>query len=294
MIKIVSGYSHAAGSTLALVNLCNQFNSRGHACVFYGPDDWHIGKCRSGKLIEFLPETGDTIIVNDIPLLSMDDLSNINALVEESGRSGLLKTFGRIAKTILPSGRSSGYELLLACLSNDARPLSSVRISLFHKIFFTSDVLVGYSRASRPSFIAPSFCNDLNESERKPQKTGGVIGSVKKQNNIVEAIEQALRDGMETVIVFGYMKDPIYYYDKIVPLTIRHPGRIKYAGFMDDRQKMYDAVSNVYSSVNKPWSVVSHECAMTHTMFHAPEQLNADCRMTNDQIFEIWKNELAL
>ena len=294
MIKIVSRYSHAAGSTLALVNLCNQLNARGHACIFYGPDSWHVDKCVSGKLADFSPESGDNIIVNDIPLLSTGDMFKINTLIEESRTNSLPRSLGKFVKKLLLSNAPPDYKLFLTCLSNDALPLSSVRISLFHKIHFTSNALESYSHAAHPSFIAPSFCGDLKKSEYKSEKTGGIIGSIKKQNNIVEAIERALLDGMETVIIFGYMKDPVYYYDKIVPLTIRHTGRIKYAGFMDDRQKMYDSVTDVYSSVSKPWSVVGRECAMTNTRFHAPEPLNDDCRMTSDQIFEIWENELAL
>lgn len=294
MIKIISGCSHAAGSTWALVNLCNQFASRGYTCTLYGPDNWHIDKCNSGKLAEFFPEPGDTIIVNDIPLLTAADLSNIKALVEKSGDHGLLKTLGERIKKLLPSKASPNYKLFLTRLNNDALRLPSVRITLFHKIHFTSNALSGYCGVSYPKFIAPSFCSDLQKSEHKPEKTGGVIGSIKRQNNIVEAIEQALLDGMKTVTLFGYMKDPLYFYKEIVPLTIKHPGSIKYAGFMDNRQKMYDAVSDVYSAVKKPWSVVGQECAMTNTRFHAPEPMSADSGMTNSQIFEIWKNELAL
>lgn len=294
MIKIISGYSHAAGSTLALANLCNEFNSRGYACIFYGPDNWHIDKCASRKLIDFSPENGDTIIMNDIPLLSAGDISKINAVLEESRSYSLPRSLGRFLKKLLPSNAHSDYKLFLTCPSNDAQPLSDVRILLFRKIHFSSNALKSYFHTAHSSFIASSFCGDLKKSEYKPEKTGGIIGSIKKQNNIVEAIERALLDGNETVIIYGYMKDPVYYYDKIVPLTIRHTGRIKYAGFMDDRQKMFDSVTDVYSSVRKPWSVVVRECAMTHTRFHAPEPLNQDARMTKDQIFEIWKNELAL
>src|SRR3989338_669572 len=105
------------------------------------------------------------------------------------------------------------------------------------KIHFASGALKNYSHTVYPKFISPSFRNDLNKSEHKPKKTGGVIGSIKEHNNIVEAVEQALLDGMETVILFGYMKDPLYFYKEIVPLTVKHPGKIKYAGFMDNRQK---------------------------------------------------------
>lgn len=294
VIKIISGYSHAAGSTLALVNLCNQFNSRGHACTFYGPDHWHLDKCRSGKLAEFMPEAGDLIIANDIPLLSIDELSNIDALVEESGRGRLLKALREIALKILPANKPRDYQLFLSCLRDDGLPQSALRFSFFQKVHFASRALKSYTPTAYPKFIAPSFCNGLNKTEQKPERIAGIIGSIKRQNNIVEAIEKALLDGMETMILFGYMKDPAYYYDKIVPLTIQHPGKIKYAGFMDDRQQMYDAVSDVYSSANKPWSVVSHECAMTNTRFHVSEPMSADDRMTDEQIFEIWKKELAL
>jgi hypothetical protein len=122
----------------------------------------------------------------------------------------------------------------------------------------------------------------------------GIIGSIKRQSNIEQCIEQAIHDGMKTVIIFGYMADPIYYYEKIMPLTLKYAGQVKYAGFVDDKQKMYDAVSDVYSSANKPWSLISQECAMTDTKYHVPGTNAADQWLTKDQIFEIWKKELAL
>lgn len=145
-----------------------------------------------------------------------------------------------------------------------------------------------------PAFVAPNFSNDLSMIESRSAKTAGVIGDIEKKNKIDVTIEQALMDGMETVIMFGAMKEPEYYYGKIVPLTKRYLGKIKYAGFIDDRQKMYGTVSHVYSAINKPCGLISHECAMTNTMFHAPESSTDKCRMTNDQIFEIWKHELAI
>lgn len=294
MIKIISGYSHAAGSTFALVNLCNEFNSRGHVCTFYGPDNWHVDKCRSGSLDDFSVDTNDIVIVNDIPLLSIGDLSNLKEIVDGSGKRQVLKTLGKLVLNLLPAKKPNDYRLFLTRLSDSALPLSRVRLSLFQKIHFSSGVLRRYSRTRYPKFVSPSFCNDLKRTEHKPEKTAGIIGSIKRQNNIEKALEQALLDGMETVIIFGYMEDPIYFYEIIVPLTIKHRGRIKYAGFVDDKQKMYDTVSDVYSSANKPWSLVSQECAMTNTRYHAPEPASADGRMTNEQIFQIWKNELAL
>ena len=294
MIKIISRYSHAAGSTLALVNLCNEFNSKGFACIFYGPDNWHVDKCKSGNLADFFPEAGDNIIVNDIPLSSIGDLSNLNALVEENGSTRLLRTLKKIVLRFLLPEQPRNYQLFLTCLNDESLSCSSARLALFQASHFASIHLRDYARTPCPKFISPSFCSNLHKTEQKPTNVAGIIGSIKKQNNIVEAVEQAVLDGMESVIIFGYMKDPAYYYNKIVPLTIKHRGKIKYAGFMDDRQKMYDAVSDVYIATNKPWSKVSYECIMTNTKLHAPEPMGAEGRMSNDQIFEIWKNGLSL
>lgn len=294
MIKIISGYSHAAGSTVALVNLCNEFNSRGYGCTFYGPDNWHMDKCLSGTLDDFIVDANDIVIVNDIPLLSIGDLANLKELVDESEKRRALKTLGKFFLKLLPSTKPANYRLFLTHLSDGALPLSCARLSLFQKIHFSSSALRSYSRTGSPKFTSKSFSNDLKRSEHKPERTAGIIGSIKRQNNIEKALEQALLEGMETVIIFGYMKDPIYFYEKIVPLTITYRGKIKYAGFMDDKQKMYDAVSDVYSSAHKPWSLVSQECVMTNTKYHAPESASAEGSMTNEQIFQVWKSELAL
>lgn len=294
MIKIVSAYSHQAGCTLALVNLCNQFNSKGYTCIFYGPDNWHTDKCAHGIFADFTPEAGDHIILNNISLLSVSELSNVNKLIDEFSENSVVNAVIRFAKKLLVSRRSLAYKLYLTRQNDDALHRSLFRISLFAKTHFTNDALkIGFP-ASCPSFVAPSLCGKLRRKEDKAPRTAGVVGSIKRQNRVAEAVEEALQDGMATVTLFGYMKDPHYYYEKIVPLTLRYPGKIRYAGFIDNRQELYDSVSDVYSSVNRPWSSVRRECAMTNTRFHSPGPQDAEVVMSNDQIFEIWKNELAL
>lgn len=294
MIKIVSAYSHASGSSSALVNLCSQFNSRGYPCVFYGPDYWHRDKCESGALTEFVPEAGDIIILNDIPLLSVDELSDVNALAGLGRKNSLSRTLRGLASRFLPGGMHYDYKLFLTCLGDEGLPRASVNLALFQKIHFAGDSLKSHCPAKYPAFVAPSFVSSLGTVEHKPHKVAGIVGSIKRQNDIEEAIRSALSDGMETVCLYGYMKDPVYYHNKIIPLTLKFRGRIKYAGFIDNKQRMYDAVSDIYSSVSKPWSMVGRECALTNTACHVPGIEGAGNRLTNDQIFEIWKNELAL
>lgn len=282
---------------MALVNLCNQFNSRGYACTLYGPDAWHADKCKSGKLSEFSLETGDIIIVNNVAGWHIGNLMNLSPLAKKNRRKQLLRSLQIFFIKFLPSIKSSNYKLILTCQENKGTPSLLARISRFNKIHFAGRANSAIGRCFRiayPTFAAPNFLNDLNIIERRSTKIAAVIGDIEKENKIEMAIEQALMDDMETVIIFGAMKDPEYYYEKIVPITKKYSGKIKYAGFVDDRQKMYASVSHVYSAVKKPCGLVCQECAMTNTMFHAPDSSDDDCRMTNDQIFEIWKHELAI
>lgn len=297
MIKIISGYSYPANDTFALVSLCNQFNSRGYACIFYGPDNWHINKCKSGRLSEFSPEAGDIIIVNDVAQWPLGHLTNISPFIIKKRRKKRLAALRGALIKFLPSIRSSNCKLVLTCQENEELPLLSARISRFNKIHFTNRTNSTIGRCFRtiyPTFVAPSFFSDLDVIERRQTKIAGVISDIRKEKKIEVAIEQALMDGMEAVVLFGAMKDPEYYYGEIVPLTKKYPKRIKYAGFIDDRQKMYSTISHVYSADKDPLGVVSRECAMTNTMLHATDLYNGDCKMTNDQIFAVWKKELGL
>lgn len=71
MIKIVTGYSRCGGSTIALAQLCNLFNTNGMKCEFYGPSDWV--KCKlSGdhfrSLNDMMFTKDDEIIYHFLPI----------------------------------------------------------------------------------------------------------------------------------------------------------------------------------------------------------------------------------
>jgi len=50
MVKIVSGWSNRGGSTFAFINLTNALNKAGYDTTFYGPHEWHLDKCKSGRM----------------------------------------------------------------------------------------------------------------------------------------------------------------------------------------------------------------------------------------------------
>jgi hypothetical protein len=49
-ISIISGYSGPGGSTEAFISLTNELNKRGFDAIFYGPNEYHLDKCKSGNL----------------------------------------------------------------------------------------------------------------------------------------------------------------------------------------------------------------------------------------------------
>jgi len=295
MIKIVSGFSYPAGSTLALVNLCNQLNDRGHGCVFFGPDRWHLDKCKSAGTADFKPEKGDVIIVHNIQLFSSADLYRIHDQIEKlRKKTGRISLKEMILKRIPGSRKHAGIKLILSCQGNALFPIRRLNHALFDKIHYVHESQIHYHKVKHDHFICPNFDNPLIASRQKPDKVAGVIGSIRKENRTDLSVEKALQDGMNTVILYGYLFDPVYYYDAIEPLTRKYPGRIKFAGFVDNRQKVYDSISDVYNTVSKFWSPVKRECNLTHTRFHGPDAYREEESMTNDQIFAVWKKELGI
>ncbi len=292
MIKIVSGFSIPVGSIVALVNLCNQFNEQGYDCIFYGPDHWHLDKCRAAGLADFHPEEGDIIIVHRIRLFSTAQLDNLTDVVEQSRKgtgAGALKNlvFPRLQG---PWTRRS-LKLVLTCQEKESF-LGALNHALFDVIHYVHDSQLRYHGVPRGHFVCPNFSSELIPSGKKPERIAGIIGSIRKENKTDRLVEQAMEEGMETVVLYGYLIDPLYYYRAIEPLTEKYPGRIRFAGFVDNPQKVYDSLSDVYSSGRKAWSPVRRECRITGTRFHGPA--GAETTLTDDEIFAAWKKALEL
>jgi hypothetical protein len=294
MIKIISGYQFPAGSIVALVNLCNQLNSKGHASEFYGLGHWHRDKCRSGDLQDFYPEEGDVIVLHEIAISSFDDLYSLKAVVSQARKSGWRKTLQIILAEMLGArAQRNGIKIFLTCQGQISLGKMAMRYSLFDKVHFVSEGQSKYCRIKRPKFICPNFIADLKHSSSKPVKVAGIIGSINKKYDVALLIEMALREGMNTVILYGDLADPIYFYKAVVPLMKKHPGRIKFAGFVGNQQRMYDTISDAYVAIERPWSNVRRECAMTGTNYHGASK--SEVRdLTNDEILEIWEKELEL
>lgn len=295
MIKIVTGSSVPIGSTVALVNLCNQFNSRGFNCILYGPDNWHMDKCVSAKLCDFHPSHNDVTILNNIKIFSLSDLLNVHDRHKTFDDGNWYTSILDLTRKLFSRTRPSGnMKLILSCQSHDGFSIKTLNYAVFDKLHYLSVSQWNDHKINRPHFIVPNFIEELSVSEQKPARVAGIIGTIREENSTALSIELAIQDGMDKVMVYGYLLDPIYYYQEVDPLTKKYPARIKFAGFIDDKQSIYNSISDVYCSIRKPWSMVKRECLLTNTRYHGPGSSNNDNIMTNDDTFKVWMEELGL
>ncbi|MEI6610610.1 MAG: hypothetical protein WCO53_12815, partial [Deltaproteobacteria bacterium] len=183
MIKIVSGSTIPVGSTVALVNLCNQFNAKDYECILYGPDRWHLDKCRSALLEDFKPQS-NYIIIHDISLSSASDVYKLPALVTLPQKNYLFTIFKSfIPKKICRKLKPDHFMLLLTCQGRDISRNRLPRIDFYHKIHAVSFIQQISNNKKMLSFICPNIVDDLRKSEHKPEMIAGIIGSICKQNN---------------------------------------------------------------------------------------------------------------
>jgi hypothetical protein len=294
LIKIVSGSGVPGGSAVALANLCNEFNSRGIQSVFYGPGRWHLDKCTAGPLSGFCPERGDTVIVHGIRVASGSELHDVGAAVSKQDlRAGISLLKDIFLRFLDRRGKPENIRWILTWRGDESFPFRRSTGAMFDKIHFPGEGCRPSRDIGRPWFVCSDFVDTSLRPGPKPENIAGIIGSIREGNHPELSIERAIRDGMKTVVLFGYLADPVYYYSRLEPLTRSCPGKVQFAGFLDDKQEMYRSISDVYRSAGAPWDPVRRECLLTGTRYHGPEPA-CEQPTGNEDIFSVWKRELGL
>ena len=264
MIKILTGYSERGGSTIALSNLTNALNDAGYETIMYGPHDYHLTLCKSGKLTD-------------------DVLNNIT----EEDR--VIIHFLR-----LPN-RPNAKKVVLSCHEKWWYDVASVHqfwdIATFQNQEHR-DYHNGYRGESEcvPNIREPLLKIDKTELEM----VAGIIGSIEDRKQTHISIQRALKDKCEKIYLFGKIGDEKYYNTFVKPLCA-HPKVIEY-GFTEGKQEMYDMVGRVYhSSKGETATLVKDECYTTGTKFFGNENTQNDVYTgTNEEIITKWENILEL
>ena len=236
MIKIISGWSNPGGSTVAHINLCNAFNEYGLESCFYGPHDWHLDKCKSDTLQNLRIDSEDRLIFH----------------------------FLQIPNNIFAK------KIILSVHEQNLFNLGSVNLSKVDCIHMVSEHQAKYHSVenyNKPYFVLSNVMDDLKPNPKKRNKAVGIIGSVDENKQVHVSIMRAIGKGFKDITIYGKVTDQNYYETKVLPLIKQY--NVKGPKFADNKQEMYDNITDVFFSSNlECLPFVIGECKLTNTNIH--------------------------
>ena len=260
MVKIVSGWSDKGGSTTAFINLTNFLNDNGVECIFYGPHNWHLDKCKSSLLNDLIYNEDDIIITHFLDLKIRPNVKKVILSCHE--------------KWWFPVGKITQYWDIVVFLHQQHRE--------YHKEYKNDYVII------------PNLKEDLKLSDKTDIKdVAGIIGSIEDRKQTHVSIQRALKDKCKKIYLFGHIGDQNYFNSYVKPLCLPHV--IQY-GHTTNKQEMYDMIGKVYhSSKGEVACLVKDECYLTGTEFYGNEETeNEVSKLNNIEILNLWKNLLNL
>ena len=261
MVKIVSGWSNRGGSTFAFIYLTNSLNAAGYDTTFYGPHEWHLDKCKSGRMNEINMSKDDNMIFHFIPL----------------------------------NGRPDVRKVLLSCHEKNIFEVGDIPQYWDEVVFLNKKQREYHNRYKGRYNIIPNLKEVLENKPKSPETKGvaGIIGSIDENKQTHISIQKAVKDGFNKIMLFGNVTDPNYYNNFVKPLIDE---KVIERGFISDKQKIYDEVEAVYLSSNSEVaSLVKDECETTGTKFYGSKATEHDViNLSNDEIIKEWVKVLDL
>jgi hypothetical protein len=261
MVKIVSGYSEKGGSTSAFIDLTNEFNKQGIDTTFYGPHTWHLDKCKSGILDSgFIVNKEDTLVCHFLQLPS----------------------------------RPNAKKVILSCHEKWWFKVGDIKQYWDTAIFLHQAHRDYHSSYQGPYVIIPNLKPNLRPTEKQDlDLVAGIIGAIEDRKQTHLSIQRALADGCKKINIYGHVNEQAYFDKYVKPLL---NDDIQIIGFTTDKQSMYNSIGRVYhSSKGEVACLVKDECWLTNTKFFGNEETNNIVSpLSNDDIFELWKQTLEL
>ena len=261
MVKIISGWSNRGGSTFVFINLVKSLNEAGYDATFYGPHEWHLDKCKSGLLKDFVPHKDDVVI------------------------SHFLR---------LPQ-RLPVKKFILSCHEKNIFEVSQMP-PIWDEVVFLNEKQRNYHHGYTGKYrIIPNLKEQLQKTPKTPKTKGviGIIGSIDENKQTHVSIHKALGDGFKKIMLFGNITDQNYYNNYVKPLIGEN---VIERGFIGDKQQIYDSVEGVYLSSNSEVaSLVKDECETTGTKFYGSKATEHDIKnLSNKEIISEWVKLLNL
>ena len=260
VVKIVSGWSNPGGSTLHHIALTNLLNGSGKPCVFYGPHEWHLGKCKSALLPSLKIDVGDILITHfiQLPILEMQ-----KAAIH-----------------------------ILSCHETDLFPIRELLTLPYNYIQYVSNSQKAWHDVAHPNVVIPPVVEKIKWCAPN-KKRAGVLGSVDAHKQTHLSVTRALEAGYEEVYIIGSKTDRHYYAQVIFPLLSEKVSMLEH---MDDKEKMYNKVDAVFhSSERETFNLIEAECKVNGIPYFGLSSAETDGEiLEKKEILERWQLILKL
>jgi len=254
-VKIVSGWSNPGGSTHHHIALTNLFNASGIPCVFYGPHEWHLGRCKSKLLPSLKIEKGDILLTHfiQLPVLEM---------------------------------QKSGMHIL-SCHETNLFPLKELPFLPYTYIQYVSRSQKEWHNVDHPNIIIPPVVEHFEWSPPRG-KTAGIIGSIDAHKRTHLSVARALEEGYDKVYIIGSKTDEKYFNKVINPLL---NDKVQVLDYIEDKSKMYNMVDAVFhSSERETFNLIRAECKVNNVPYYGLSSADTDGEiLTKKEILERWK-----
>lgn len=258
MIKFVTGFSGFGGSTIMILQHCDLLLNSGISVEFYGPEDWHLDKFQGSRLIsEFRASRDDVVIFHYFQ----------------------------------PEIRPKCKKVFLYTQETNLFELKGRNLSCFDQILFVSEQQRKYHEFDFGTIVPNRISGLVDPLRNNPprQNIAAVIGHVHPIKNTHISIENALKDNVSKIIIYGMLSIP-YFEEKIKPFLSE---KVVYGGLVPLELKM-----EMYNSFDVLYHFAEHESAcITWAEAHVlgkkivkSEKLYEYPILSDFEILEIWKS----
>jgi len=259
MIKIITGWSHEGGSTVAHINLCELFNEYDLECYLYGPHPWHRSQTVYGKNITELALNDDDILITHLlnPVNIPKKCFHILSLHE---------------KNIYDLRKCTEY------------------IPFYDYIHFVSEEQRQWHQYEKPNyFVCNNVISDIPiRCNKNIDRVAGVIGSIDQNKLTHKSILRAISEGMDKILVFGLIRDMQYFIEYVKPLIDNNV--VFYEGYRD-HYCIYSSISHVYHSArSETFCMLQYECEQGGIEFHGTGSEPELIKMDKPSILSKWSS----
>lgn len=255
-IKIISGWSSQGGSTFHHISLTNLLNENGYDCTFYGPQEWHLDKCKSG-------------LFKDLEIIEAEDII--------------------ISHFCHPPSNINYKKHILSCHETNLFPLSKIDLSKYDLIHYVSNSQKKWHSVNHPSVIIPPIVDKIKWEDPK-NRVAGIVGSIDPNKQTHVSIEAALKAGYDKVLLFGNICDAQYFNQSLTHWI--DSADVQIMNHEDDREKMYSQISAVFhNSKRETYGLVEAECKLAGIPFIGPSN-NQDI-IDKKEILKRWEKIIS-